>query len=82
MAALTLEAARRARQDAERLRTESQVLRFLVRRQVGLAHTRLAGARDASRARERHAAPVPSPWSELSWVSHDASLDQTLVPVD
>lgn len=83
MAALSLETARRVRYDAERLRLESNILRLAARQQVARSHARVAGARVASgRARARRSAAIPSPWSELSWVTVDPSLDRTLVPVD
>jgi hypothetical protein len=77
------EAARRVRDDAQRLRVESNVLRLAVRRQLATTHTRMARAQaESGSARARCFAPIPSPWSELSWVTTDPSLERTLVPVD
>ena len=83
MAAVTVETARRARRDARRLRLESTVLSLTARRQQATTLARMAGARAATgRARARCSAPLPSPWSELSWQHPGASLDRTLVPLD
>jgi hypothetical protein len=77
------EAARRARDDAQRLRLESNVLRLAVRRQLATTQARMASAKaESSGARARCLATIPSPWSELSWATTDPSLDRTLVPVD
>ena len=82
MATVSLETARRARSEARRLRLESHALRLAVRRQLATSHARMAGAQaEVGRVRARCTAPVPSPWSELSWRLDDASLDRILVPL-
>lgn len=80
---ISIETARLARRDSRRLRLDSNALRLATRRQRPTLHARPAGAEAVSRsARARRAAPLPSPWSELSWVTVDPSLDRILVPLD
>lgn len=83
MVALSFESDERARLDARRLRRQSKVLRLDARRQVAASHARLAGVQAAGRrTRINCSTPVPSPWSELSWLTAGRSLDRILVPLD
>jgi hypothetical protein len=76
-------AARAARLDATRLRSDSHALRLAVRGNLARSRRRLEKAHvEADRAQARRLEPLPSPWSRLRWTETYDSLDRTLVPVD
>jgi hypothetical protein len=75
-------AARAARADAVRLRTETQVLKFQVRGSLARSRERLGTAQaQTHRARAKRFEPWPSPWSELYWTQSYETLERTLVPL-
>jgi hypothetical protein len=85
VAALSFDAARAAREEAERLRVDSWTLRFAVQQSLCLAtaNKERAETEAATAARRRHAVPsAASPWSRLPWLREDHALDRVLVPVD
>ncbi|HJQ74309.1 MAG TPA: hypothetical protein VJ814_05450 [Gaiellaceae bacterium] len=84
MVALIVEAARAAREEAQRLRSDSVELRLVLHRrsQLADARTREAAAVAAAAARVKRERALPSPWSELLWRREDQALDQVLFPVD
>ncbi len=76
-------AARAARDDASRLRSESLELKLAVRSNVARSRERLGkGQLETDRARARRAIPHASPWSGLHWLLEDESLERILLPVD
>jgi hypothetical protein len=76
-------AARAARNDASRLRSEAVGLRLAVRANVARSHERLERAQaQTERARARRAIPCASPWSGLEWFRDDDHLGRVLVPID
>ena len=82
MAAVTV-AARAARDDASRLRSESLGLKLAVRGNLAGSRDRLEKAQlETDRARARRAIPHASPWSGLHWLLEDESLERILLPVD
>ena len=84
MAALSFDAARAAREEAERLRVDSRTLRLAVRQNLCLATARMARAETeaATAARMRRTVPAASPWSTLRWLREEDALDRVLVPVN
>jgi hypothetical protein len=79
--ALIVDRARATRNEAERLRLDSESLRFAARRDlagVDATNQRAVMATTAT----RRALQVGSPWSRLAWLSEDGSLARTLVPLD
>jgi hypothetical protein len=80
MVALILECARAARSEAERLRLDSESLRFTVH--GDLLRATATRERAAAAAATRRPFPLASPWSSLVWLSEDGSLTRTLVPLD
>ncbi len=67
-----------ARERAERLRVESQALRFANRRTVVAAREQVERSLVTyAAARERHRT-VPSPWSPLMWRLPDRELGHAL----
>lgn len=81
MASLSV-AARAARVDARRIRSESRSLKLRVHGNLARTHERLGRAElEASKARARRVEPLPSPWSELRWIRTYETLDRTLVPL-
>jgi hypothetical protein len=87
VAALTVDAARAARAEAQRLRVDASELRLAVQRSLRLAavwkeRSRTAAA-TATAARVQRARPAASPWSSLEWLGgDDDELRRVLVPVD
>ena len=76
-------AARAARGDAARLRTETMELKLAVRGNLVRSRERLGEAeQQRDRARARRAIPCASPWSGLHWLLEDESLERILFPVD
>ena len=76
-------AARAARDDASRLRSESLELKLAVRSNLARSRNRLGKAQlETERARARRAIPHASPWSGLHWLLEDESLERILLPVD
>jgi hypothetical protein len=76
-------AARAARADAGRLRSEALELKLALRGNLASSRDRLARAQlETDRARARRAIPHASPWSGLHWLLEDESLERTLLPVD
>jgi hypothetical protein len=76
-------AAREARGDAARLRAEAQVLKLAMRGNLLCSRQRLLKAQlETDRARARRAIPCASPWSGLSWLLEDESLERILLPID
>jgi hypothetical protein len=83
MAALIVEAAKSAREEAQRLRADSNELKLAVRSNARLAETRLTRAwATAAVARAGRAVPMASPWSGLVWLPVDEELNRVLVPVE
>ena len=84
MAALSLDAARAAREEAERLRMDSRTLRLAVRQSLCLATARKERAETeaATAARRQRTVAATSPWSTLLWLREGDALDRVLVPVD
>jgi hypothetical protein len=81
---LSFDAARAARDEAERLRVDSRTLRLAARQNLGVATARRerAEVEAATAARVRRAAPAASPWSRLLWLRECDALDRVLVRVD
>lgn len=76
-------AARAARDDASRLRSESLELKLAVRSNLARSRNRLGKAQlETERARARRAIPHASLWSGLHWLLEDESLERILLPVD
>jgi hypothetical protein len=76
-------AAQAARNDAARLRSETQKLKLAVRGNLVRSRRRLGKAQlETDRARTRRAVPSASPWSGLHWSLEDDSLERILFPVD
>lgn len=76
-------AARAARDDASRLRSESLELKLAVRSNLARSRNRLGKAQlETERGRARRAIPHASPWSGLHWLLEDESLERVLLPVD
>jgi hypothetical protein len=76
-------AARAARIDAKRLRSESNGLKLAVRGNLARSREGLGRAQvEAEKARVRRAIPFASPWSGLEWCCEDEQLNSVLVPVD
>jgi hypothetical protein len=84
VAALTVNAARAARAEAQRLRVDASELRLAVHRSLRLAAARKETAETAAAtaARTQRAGLVASPWSSLEWLGDDEELRRVLVPVD
>ena len=81
MAALSIDAARAARAEAQRLRVDSVGLRVAVEENLRLATSGKERA-EAATARAGRAVPVTSPWSRLEWLRADDELSHVLVLVD
>lgn len=82
MAALT-SAARAARSDAMRLRSNAQALKLAVRGNLARSRERLDRAHvETDRARAAREIPLASPWSALEWACDDEQLGRVLVPLD
>lgn len=83
MAALILDGARAARDDAQQLRADSLGLRLSARRGVRRSHAAITAAGlSTTAAQARRAQPVVSPWSGLHWARELESVERVLVPVD
>jgi hypothetical protein len=78
--AALIEAARAARLEAQRLRTEERRLRIKLRANRAIQDEMMAAAAAAAAARAvQRERTLPSPWSELQWRHADLQLEQTLV---
>jgi hypothetical protein len=84
VAALTVDAARAAREEARRLCVDSSALRLSVRQNLRLAAARKERAETVTveAADAQRAVPATSPWSELLWLRADTELGRVLIPVD
>ena len=86
MVAVSVDAARAAREEAQRLRLDSRGLRAAVQQNLRLAtagkERAEAEAEAVAAAYAGHAAPIASPWSKLFWLRADDELSRVLVPVD
>jgi hypothetical protein len=83
VAEVIFEAARVAREESKRLRSDTAVLKFAMRSRTRTAEERTAQAEAAAASlNARRATPVTSPWSGLRWLFEDESLDRALVPLD
>jgi hypothetical protein len=81
--ALILDAARAAREDAQRLRADSSELRTTARSSARTTQARTVKARAAvATARERAAVAYASPWSSLLWRRDDKALERVLTAVE
>jgi len=83
VAAVVVESARAAREDAERLRAVMLELRRSLRANGHVArerHERAAAVMLSTQTRLARSAP--SPWSGLVWRLDYAELERALVPVD
>ena len=81
MVALSIDAARKARGDARRLRVDSQGLRVAVHQNLRVATAGKERA-EAATARLSGVVPVASPWSRLEWLREVDDLSRVLVVVD
>jgi hypothetical protein len=80
---LIFEAARNAREESLRLRTEGAGLKVAMRSRTRTAEERTAQAEaTVARLNAWRATPVTSPWSGLCWLFEDESLERALVPLD
>jgi len=84
VAALIVELARAAREEAAQMRVASLELRLAVHESNRLAHARTARAAAATNdsIRRRRAMTAASPWSGLDWFREDEQLSRVLVPLD
>jgi len=83
MAQVIVEAARKARRESERLRSEGAELRLAVRAQSRTARERTAETEaTVATLTARRAVPFASPWSGLQWLFEDEALERILLPVD
>jgi hypothetical protein len=83
MAEVTFEDARAAREQSQRLRSDSAGLKLVMRSRTRAAETQAAEAGEAVAALQaRRAIPLASPWSGLDWLLEDDSLEHILLPVD
>ena len=83
MAEVIVEAARSARQEARRLRSDSAGLKLVMGSRTRTVETRTATAEAAvATLKERRAIPFASPWSGLHWLLDDESLERILLPLD
>lgn len=83
MAEVIVEAARDARRQSRRLRSEGAGLKLLMRSRARTTEERSAKAEAAvAILYARRAVPFASPWSGLEWFHEDESLERTLLPVD
>jgi hypothetical protein len=83
--ALNFDAARAARDEAERLRVDSRTLKHAARQNLGVATARKERAEveaAAAAARVQRSVPAASPWSRLLWLRECDALDRVLVRVD
>jgi hypothetical protein len=81
MVALSIGAARAAREEAQRLRVDSLGLRVAAKENLRLASAG-KGRAEAAAARASRVIPLASPWSRLEWLREDDALSQVLVLVD
>ena len=80
--ATLIEEAQATRDAAVRLRIQAVGLRSATGHIVGTARGRIARAHaECLRLHSIVDAPQPSPWSELTWLREDESLERTLVPL-
>jgi hypothetical protein len=77
--AALIEAARAARLEAQRLRTEERRLRIKLRANRAIQDEMMAAAAAAAARAVQRERTLPSPWSELQWRHADLQLEQTLV---
>jgi hypothetical protein len=82
LAAVTFDAARAAREEAEQLRVHSRALRLAMEQSLWLATARKDKAAAAAAAPAQYARAPGSPWSRLPWLRDDGELDRVLVPLD
>ena len=81
MVAVSVDAARAAREEAQRLRLDSRGLRVAVQQNLRLVTAGQERAEAAS-ARLSGVVPVASPWSRLEWLREVDDLRRVLVLVD
>jgi hypothetical protein len=78
--ALAVDAARAARDNAQRLRVDACTLRSAAQQNLHVATVRRERA--AATARVRGAGPVGSAWSDLEWLRESDALGHVLELVD
>jgi len=83
MAQVIVEAARSARRESARLRSEGAELKLTMRARSRTARERTAKTEaTAATLCARRAVPFASPWSGLQWLFEDEALERILLPVD
>ncbi len=81
MVAVSVDAARAAREEAQRLRLDSRGLRVAAQQNLRLVTAGKERA-EAATARVSGVVPVASPWSRLEWLREVDDLSRVLVLVD